>query len=391
MTVANHLGSRGGLERTQLTNCRELAARGHSVCLVYVSDGDFTLSWQAFTEEMVKIRGTLPGRRAPVSSSLALLSALKTGISLAPEVTYVYRYWDLPYAAVLRLISGTPIVYHVCLPPPSRLPGWLRAAIRRVDSTVAVSRDTATRWSSIGLRPEDTTIALTAVDLDYYKPATPDVVAATRRELGLQPDEFVVIYAGRIDRTKGVDVLVSAFRRLVEKEEECHLLVVGSASLGSDPADSELYSRELTESTHGLPVSWLGGRSDVLRILQSADVAVVPSLLPDSLPRSVLEPLACGVPVVASRTGGTPEVLTGWLSSHLFEPGDEAGLTARLLQLRHWRQRDSGLGERCRRVAEERLSLDSELDMVEGAMRRTVERNHRRHVRRTSSARWERS
>ena len=145
LTVANHLGARGGLERTQLTNCRALARRGHRVDLVYVSEGDFADEWRAFSASMVRTTGTLPRRRHALSSSASVLRTIAAGARLRPEVLYVYRYWDLPYAAALRALTGAPLVYHLCLPPPPRVPGWLRACLGRVDRTLSVSSDTLPR------------------------------------------------------------------------------------------------------------------------------------------------------------------------------------------------------------------------------------------------------
>ena len=211
LTVANHLGARGGLERTQLTNCAALAARGHRVDLVFVTAGDFAEDWRRITGSMVQIRGSLPNRRRPFTSTRALVPALRSALRLRPDVVYVYRYWDLPYAAALGLMARAPLVFHLCLPPPRMVPRWLRICLRRVAVTLAVSRDTAARWAGTGLRPDRTTVVLTGVDLSRYTPAAPDERAATRRALGVPEDGFLVLYAGRIGREKGVDVLVQAF------------------------------------------------------------------------------------------------------------------------------------------------------------------------------------
>ena len=62
LTVANYLDATGGLERTQLTNCRGLADRGHRIDLVYVHDGAFSAQWRDITTTMTKTGTTLPRR-----------------------------------------------------------------------------------------------------------------------------------------------------------------------------------------------------------------------------------------------------------------------------------------------------------------------------------------
>lgn len=368
LTIANHLGSRGGLERTQLTNCRTLAARGHSVEVIYASAGDFTEEWRAFADEMVEIRGTLPRRREPWSSMSAVLSALRTARRMHPDIVYVYRYWDIPFAAATAAGTVGRLVYHVCLPPPSRVPVWLRAGLARVEAALAVSEDTARRWRGTGLATQLTSVVLTGIDLVAYSPSSADARAHTREELGIDKDAFLVVYAGRIGREKGVDVLLRAFNMLDRDAGNRHLLVVGSPSLGADPADSKRFVAELEESAKGSHVTWLPGRADVVPIIQSADVAVVASLWPEPLARSVMEPLACGVPVVATRTGGNPELLTGRFAEYLVEPGDDEGLASKLASLEGWRLRDPDLSNRCRAFAEERFSVDREVAAIESAM-----------------------
>lgn len=368
LTIANHLGSRGGLERTQLTNCRGLAGRGHRVDLVYVSAGDFFGDWRAFATTMTAVGGTLPRRGAPAGSTWAVARGVLAARKVSPEVVYVYRYWDVPFAAAVASMGGARLVYHLCLPPPSRVPRWLRVGLRRVDATLAVSEDTARRWVGTGLRSERTSIALTGIDLDHYVPAPAEARAATRRELQVDEGATLVLYAGRIGREKGVDVLVRAFGLLQAEIGLCHLVVVGTPSLGADPGDSERYLAELHALGGHLNVSWLPGRRDVLALLQASDIAVVPSLWPEPLSRSVMEPLACGVPVIATRTGGNPEILTGPLAQYLVDPGDPEALSRGLVRLHAWRQRDPELGERCRQAAESRLSLDDELDAIEAAL-----------------------
>ena len=383
LTVANHLGARGGLERTQLTNCRALARRGHQVDLVYVSAGDFAEEWRAFVGSMTPVTGTLPRRRGALASLRGVVAAVRAGVGCRPEVVYAYRYWDLPYAAVVGRLARAPVVFHLCLPPPRSIPWWLRAALRRVRCTLAVSRDTAARWAGTGLDDGRTRVVLTGVDLDRYRPATASERAQARADAGLPDDAFVVLYAGRIGREKGVEVLVKAARTVHDAAPECRLLIVGSASLGADPQDSARYEAELHTLAGGIPVTWLPAQRDVVPLIQACDVAVVPSLWPEPLSRSVMEPVACGVPVVATRVGGNPEILADWLDAFLVEPSAADDLAARVLSLRGWRSSDGDLGARLRAYAEAHLSLEDETTAVEAALAEVSAQPARR--RRTAS------
>ena len=369
LTIAKHLDSAGGLERTQLANCTGLAKRGHRIDLMYAHTGEFAPSWLAISSTMTAVDTTLPQRSRPLSSSFAVASDVRAARRLQPDVVYVYRYWDLPFAVAVAALSRSVVVYHLCLPPPESIARWFRRILARVDWTLSVSGDTLGLWRGTGLRTDRATVALTSVDLDTYRPGSPTDRIEVRRSLGIESGDFVVVFAGRLGTEKGLEVLIDAFAMLADRIGDCRLLIVGSPSVSADPDDARKYVERLLEMADGLPVSWLPRRHNVVPLLQAADVAVVPSLWPEPLSRSILEALACGIPVVASRVGGSPEILTGWLSEFLFDRADAEALAGRLASLHGWRSRDETLGDRCRQFAEARLAPDDEIDVIEAAMR----------------------
>jgi glycosyltransferase involved in cell wall biosynthesis len=103
-------------------------------------------------------------------------------------------------------------------------------------------------------------------------------------------------------------------------------------------------------------------------LFAAADLAVVPSLWPEPLSRAVMEPLACGIPVLASDVGGSAELLTGPLAEFLLPPGDVAALAVAIASTSTWRSRRPALGSECRVFAEAHLSLAREVDMIEAAL-----------------------
>jgi glycosyltransferase involved in cell wall biosynthesis len=368
LTIANHLGARGGLERTQLTMCRSLASRGHTVDLVYVEPGDFTEDWRAFARAMIRAERTLPSSRVPLASSLDVLDAIRRVRPLHPDVIYVYRYLDVPMAAALGRLTSAPVVFHLCLPVPQRLPTVVRASLPRVSMTLSVSHDTATLWRNTGLPADGVIVVHTGIDMEHYAPAPAPERGATRASIGIRPDAFVALFAGRVIPEKGVDVLLRAWRTVQSARPDARLVVVGGPTVGADPDEVDRYANALRQLGGPDDVLWLEVRRDVLPLIQMADVAVAPSVWREPFSRSVIEPLACGVPVVATRIGGNPEILNGWLDGLLVEPGDHHELAERLLGLADWRSDDPTLGDRCRQAIVRRLGLDHEVDTVEAAL-----------------------
>lgn len=134
-------------------------------------------------------------------------------------------------------------------------------------------------------------------------------VEAFQRSGPLERGEFLtVMFLGRMIPEKGADVLVEAIARL--RRADIRLVLVGSAGFdASAPPDD--YERRVRRAARALPgpveILPFVPRPEVARLLQRADVTVVPSRWPDPCPLTVLEGMAAGAAVVASRTGGIPE------------------------------------------------------------------------------------
>jgi glycosyltransferase involved in cell wall biosynthesis len=97
-------------------------------------------------------------------------------------------------------------------------------------------------------------------------------------------------------------------------------------------------------------------------------VVVVPSLWAEPFGRVIVEAFATGRPVLASRIGGIPEILTGEFERFLVEPGDAALLASGLESLVGWQQREPGLADRCRTHVQDHFSLDRAVDGVERSL-----------------------
>ncbi len=368
LTVANQLGAWGGMERSQLAVCRALAARGHSIDLVYVGPGDFSEEWRQVADSLTTVSSTLPRTRAPLTTSYTVLGAAQGIRDLQPDVIYVYRYLDLPFASAVGRLTRAPVVLHLGLPEPDRLPFVIRRSLPNVAMTLAVSYDTAARWRDSPLLADSVVVVHTGVDMDVYTPAPARERQSTRRALGIGPDAFMALFAGRICPDKGLDVLMEAARRLTARLPHFQLVVAGGPTFGTDPREADRYRTELEARAGPVDIRWLGRQRDIVPVIGAADVAVVPSVWAEPFSRSVVEALACGVPVVASNVGGTPEILVDGLARFLVPPRDPGALVEAVAGLEGWRQTEPDLADRCRSAVVDRLSLVREVDTVEAAL-----------------------
>jgi glycosyltransferase involved in cell wall biosynthesis len=153
--------------------------------------------------------------------------------------------------------------------------------------------------------------------------------AATRRELGLAPDHFVAGWVGRLDRKKRVQDFIEAAALLHRRRPQTRFVVIG----GCDAFMPE-YEEELKALAHerGLDAAlqFTGDRADVPRLLGALDAYAWLSR-GEGLPHVVLEAGAARLPVVATRDGGTPDVIVDG-ESGLFVPHEDPPAVAAALE-----------------------------------------------------------
>ena len=155
-----------------------------------------------------------------------------------------------------------------------------------------------------------------------------DTRERTRATLGIAPCEFCIGCVGNLTPVKDHITLLQAMDKFSREYDDWRLLFVG---------DGPEYPR-LLEFVNARPgwaerVLFLGRRTNVPELLNAMDVYVLPSLS-EGICNSLLEAMAAGLPVIASETGGNPEVAVNQESGLLFPVGDTAALAGHLLSLR---------------------------------------------------------
>jgi glycosyltransferase involved in cell wall biosynthesis len=142
-------------------------------------------------------------------------------------------------------------------------------------------------------------------------------VEAARSGLGLALDRRVALVMGTVEPRKSQAMIVEAFRRLSEDSPEWTIVFVGgSENQHSRALEGLIEEYRLSERVRVEPIT-----SDTYRWYRSADVLLSASDL-ESLPRSALEAMAFGVPVLSTSVFGVPELIDDGTNGFLFEPND---------------------------------------------------------------------
>lgn len=205
----------------------------------------------------------------------------------------------------------------------NRLLRWLNRWIyQRMDRIVGVSSDIAAKLIDAGVEESKVQVVYNGVD-SRFRPGDKE---ATRRQLGLSAEAFIVLFIGLLVPVKGIDVLLEALGAI--KDEALQAVLVGDGPL-KEEIEQEIATQRLA------PRVFLVGRQPTLDIplwLNAADVLVLPSRS-EGRPNVVLEAQACGVPVIATRVGGTPELIKHGETGLLIDSEDAGALAEHLVHL----------------------------------------------------------
>jgi glycosyltransferase involved in cell wall biosynthesis len=216
---------------------------------------------------------------------------------------------------------------------------------RRTDCIVVISDEIERLLERAQIRTAIARIP-NAVDLNRFKPVGAVEREELRRRLRIPLGATVVLFAGRLSRAKGIEMLIHAWPGLIAKHPDLFLVIVGSAGESFDRCELEIISfikeHSLQQST------LLAGQSDhVEAYLQSADVFVFPSEY-EGFSLALIEALGCAVPSVVSAVGAAPQLIEHGKNGFMFPPKESIAMVAALEMCLNQRGEWSAIGRRAR-------------------------------------------
>ncbi|HEX8793398.1 MAG TPA: glycosyltransferase family 4 protein [Polyangiaceae bacterium] len=232
----------------------------------------------------------------------------------------------------------------------------VRAIAKRVlplaDAVVAVSRPLASELEALGVPRDRIHLVQNGIDASLF--ATTERAKA-RHALGLPQEERVILFVGRLEKRKGVFDLLDAFER-ARHRIDARLVLVGEGVDGARVREAASRGR----------IRVVGARphEEVARWMAACDVLVLPSWM-EGTPNVVLEALSSGRPVVATRVGGIPDVLSDDRAGILVPAHDPAALADAIVSALH-REWDENVVRACgpRTWTESAAALQEVLDQV---------------------------
>ena len=333
----------GGTERLVVDLVRGLRQRHRtSVCCL-----DEAGAWgEALRADgtHVSVLGRTPGFQPGLARRIA-------GIAAAQQATvlHCHQYTPFVYGALSRMFNpGVRVVFteHGRLHngPPSRKRRAANAVLARLpDRVFAVSEDLKSHLVAEGFRAADVDVVVNGIPVDV--PHGDRARADARARLGLAADEFVVGSVGRLHAVKDIPSLLDAYDQVAARRPRTRLLVIGDG-----PESAALADRARALRGH---VEWLGHRADVAQLMPAFDVFVNSSIF-EGVSLTLLEAMAAERPIVATRVGGTPQVVLDDVTGLLVPPRDASALAEAIesVAARPWNARVMGVAGRRRALTE---------------------------------------
>jgi glycosyltransferase involved in cell wall biosynthesis len=194
-----------------------------------------------------------------------------------------------------------------------------------------------------------------------------------RKEFGIPAGASLCACIGRVVSGKGIDFYLRAARILADQGRDVRFLMIGAVSVEKKyKSEMEILARDLNLEGR---VVFTGQRQDVAEILREVDIVVHPSLT-EGLSNVILEAMAAGLPVVATRVGGNPELVLDGKTGLLVPAEDAAAIAHAIARLLDEPQMARTFGEAARRRIIEEFSIGQMLSRMEDLYTRLMERGN---------------
>jgi glycosyltransferase involved in cell wall biosynthesis len=352
----------GGAERQAQLQAEGLVRRGHQVDIVCPRIGGLR-------------SGTVSGIRVyrlprlsrwplrPISYLLLLGCFLILRLRRYDLVHVHLANLQADVAVAVAMLLGRPSYLKVAAGGPLGEIGRFRRVavltryfgIRHATLVQAISEEIEHDVAAVDVQPDRIVRIPNGVVIPTHGVKEPDRRAA-RRTLNLPADEVIALYAGRLERYKGVEDLISVWRD--RPAPSARLLLVGSAGQ-KDPARIN----DLPPNVEDRP--WA---SDTGSYLAAADLFILPSHA-EGMSNALLEAMATGLPCVATRVGAAEEMIQDGESGLLIDPGDLPAMRAAIQRLAVDPALRARIGGAGRSSVADRFGIDSVVIQIEDAYR----------------------
>jgi sugar transferase (PEP-CTERM/EpsH1 system associated) len=339
----------GGLERNVMNQLRHAPRLNQQVTIVCLERPG------ALARQVEELGGIVIDMKKRPGLRWELFGELRAVLKgIGPHVVHTHQLATLLYGGRAARMAGVPVVLHTEHGKENYAgrakTRWLgRWSARYTSRFYCLTQDMASAVRGHGITPERK-IFVISNGIDSAPFLTPHDTRFMREQLRIPPTARVVGTVGRLTEIKRQDVLLRAFARLITAVPNAHLLLVGDGELRSE-LQALADALGIADRVH-----FAGYHAQTAAHYQMMDVFALTSRS-EGTPQAVIEASFSGVPVVASRVGGLPELVEDGRTGLLFASGNHEELAAALQQvLTH-----PALADQFREAARQRVTARYEI------------------------------
>jgi D-inositol-3-phosphate glycosyltransferase len=224
-----------------------------------------------------------------------------------------------------------------------------KSVLKRANRIITVSKETMKYVLKLGADKTKTTVIYNGVDTDYFHPVNK---GESRKKLGLPKNRKIILSVRRLVYKNGLDTLIESVS-LVARDHPNILFVVA----GKGPS-RKLIEDRIKELGIDANIKLAGFVPDSLLPVyyDAANYFILPSASGEGLPLVLLEAMACGLPVIATTVGGTPEIIVHMKNGVLVPPRNSEAMAEVISKILSEERLGSTIGEEARRIVEERFT-----------------------------------
>jgi glycosyltransferase involved in cell wall biosynthesis len=280
------------------------------------------------------------------------------------QIVHTYNFYANVFGVPAAWLAGVPVIIASIRDRGVYLNRMQRHAQRfvcKLADCVLVNAESIKDWLvSDGYDPSRIVVIRNGLDLPRFGgPRNP----LLRQELGVPEDAPIVAMMSRLTPMKGIEDFIDAAAIVSWNRPDVRFLIVGAGHLADHGTFSEdhKYRQSIEDRVRRLGLServlLTGYRSDVGQVLSELTVSVLPSLS-EGLSNAVLEAMASGLPVVATRVGGTPEAVEDGVTGLLVPPSDPQALATAIAEVLSDPVRAAAMGAAGREAVVARFGMD---------------------------------
>ena len=185
---------RGGQELSLFDVCLGLYKRGHTITLVYVTEGDLLKEYRVFCTELIKIHGFRIERKKIIDSLYKFFIDTRKIRTTKDSVVYSNQYHNSFFAHRLAVSKNIPFVCHLRLPPPQIKKLGLQWGIgmHGAKHLIAVSSQTKIDWIKQGFKEDKIDVVYNGINIEKFYPSAH--ISITKKEWGISDDVEIISY-----------------------------------------------------------------------------------------------------------------------------------------------------------------------------------------------------